>query len=39
MHAKEIKFANLLSPIIFAVDHSKIQSIINQTFLYGFSVQ
>jgi hypothetical protein len=32
MRAKEIKFANLLRPIIFAIDHSKIQSIINLIF-------
>ena len=38
MRDKEIKFANLLVPIIFAVDHTKIQSFINLIF-YGFFVQ
>ena len=38
MRAKEIKFANLLSPIIFAVNRSKLQSIINQIFKHGFFV-
>jgi hypothetical protein len=39
MHFKEIKFANLRRPIIFAVNRAKIQSIINQNFKHGFFVQ
>jgi hypothetical protein len=39
MHFKEIKFANLQRPIIFAVNRSKFQSIINQNFKHGFFVQ
>ena len=38
MCTEEIKFANLRVPIIFAINHTKIQSFINLIF-YGFFVQ